>query len=237
MLSPGERKRQKTPTLIGPKGNEIRGKWHKWLTQSRMPLVQGRVRLVFGACPGVARFSGCVFTRRPRKLYIRRDARSPKAVLYHELGHTFDLVLLRRKDRKRFRRILHTPNRRWFQGETPPSELFAESYALCTRFGLKKPTKRRLHWTRSVYGYHPSHKQHKAICTMVREAGGETRQKTNPKPQPPPNAPPVIERKPPPREPDRDPDKGGAIPVIPGLPNPDDLPHFPASYSLPLDDD
>lgn len=217
---PAAAEARQAPTLIGPKGNEIRGKWHRWLKQSRMPLVQGRIRLIFGACPGVAKFSGCVFTRRPRRLYIRRNARSPKAVLYHELGHTFDLTLLRRRDRTKFRRIVHMKDRRWFQGAQPPSELFAEAYALCARFGVRRPPARRLGWTHSVYGFKPSRKQHAAVCKLVSDAGGERRQRQNPKPQPPPNAPPRIERQPPQPPPPKEPPSSGPIPGLPGLPDP-----------------
>jgi hypothetical protein len=215
---------RETPTLIGPKGNEIRGKWHRWLKQSRMPLVPGRIRLIFGPCPGVPTFSGCVFTRRPRRLYIRRDARSLKAVLYHELGHTFDLVLLRRRDRLVFRRIVHTPKRGWFEGAQPPSEMFAEAYALCARFGPKRPAANLLGWTHSVYGYQPTRRQHAAVCKLVRKAGGERRRQRSPRPQPPPNAPDRIERQPPqpppPREEQPSPDPVPGLPGIPGLPDP-----------------
>ena len=139
LCAPAARAAEPTPTLIGPKGKEVRGKWHRWLVQSRMPMIRGRVRLILGPCPGVARFAGCVFTRNPRRLYIRREARAQKAVLYHELGHTFDLLLLRHKHRRAFRRMMHLGKRGWFAGDAAPSELWAESYAMCSRFGLKRP--------------------------------------------------------------------------------------------------
>ena len=216
------------PRLIGPKGKEVRGKWHRWLVQSRMPMVRGRVRLILGPCPGVARFAGCVFTRRPRRLYIRREARAQKAVLYHELGHTFDLLLLRHRDRRAFRRMMHLGKRGWFAGEAPPSELWAESYAMCSRFGLKRPPARKLGWTRSVYHYRPTRKQHRAVCELIVKAGGKKRQRSKPKPQPAPNAPPVlVEPEPAPQKP---PPSSGPVPQLPTLPG---LPRFPGSYQLP----
>jgi hypothetical protein len=212
------------PSLVGPKGNEIHGKRHRWLHQSRMPLVGGRVQLIIGGCPGVPRFAGCVFTRRPRRVYLRRDARSPKSVLYHELGHTFDLKLLRHSDRRAFRRILGLGRVGWFAGTTPPSEMFAEAYALCSRFGLKRPAQSRLGWTHSVYGYRPTRRQHRAVCELIERAGSKQRQRRRPKPQPPANPPPVIEQKPPGPAPNREPppssDPFPTLPEVPPLPSP-----------------
>jgi hypothetical protein len=214
------------PALIGPKGKEIFGKRHRWLHQSRMPLVGGRVQLIIGACPGVPRFAGCVFTRRPRRIYLRRDARSPKSVLYHELGHTFDLTLLRHRDRRALRRILHLGRRGWFAGSPAPSELFAEAYALCARFGRERPPARRLGWTRSIYGYRPSRKQHRAVCDLVLRAGAKQRQRRRPKPQPPANPPPVFEQQPPQPPPKEEPPNSDPFPDLPGVPG---LPPLPGA--------
>lgn len=213
----GVEARKDVPTLVGPKGHAIRGKWHRWLTQSRMPLVQGRVRIVFGGCPGAAGFSGCVFSRRPRTLYIRRNARVPKGVLYHELGHTFDLTLLHPRDRKRIRRVLHV-KRGWFAGSPPPAELFAEAYADCARFGLRRPTMKRLGWTVSEYRYRPSRSQYRTICKVIQRAGAPKRRRTS-QPQPPPNAPPVfVEPKPQPQPQPQNPSPLPPLPLPPILP-------------------
>jgi hypothetical protein len=224
------------PSLVDAEGATIGGKWHRWLARSRMPLVRGRVQLIFGACPGVSGFSGCVITKEPRTVYINPGARSPRAVLYHELGHSFDLTLLRSADRERFRRILRMPGRRWFDGEAPLSELFAESYALCARFGLRKLTPSRLRWTGSVYGYHPSREQHKAACRIVLAAGGEARQRRGPEPHPPSNAPRVIELQHP-QPPDDPPAEIDPLPTVAGLADPNDSPQFPVQNALPLGDD
>ena len=111
--------------------------------------------------------------------------------------------------------------RGWFQGEHPPSELFAEAYAICARFGARRPANKRLGWTHSVYGYRPTRGQHSAVCRLIRAAGGETRQRTNPKPQPPPNAPKRIERQPPRPPPSKEePPSSGPVPGLPPLPDP-----------------
>ena len=185
------------PALVDRGGVAIQGKRHTWLHQARAPLVNGRIRLISASCPGQPRFAGCVFTRRPRTLWIRPGARNEKSVIYHERGHAFDLTLLRHRDRRAFKRALGIDRAGWFNGDVAPSELFAEAYALCGRFGMRRPPTSELGWTRSVYGYRPSRTQHRTVCGLVARAGTERRRRANPRPQPPPNAPRVIEQKPP----------------------------------------
>jgi hypothetical protein len=213
-------------TLVARNGKVIHGKRARWLRQSRMPIVHGRIRLITSGCPGRPQFSGCVFTRRPRTLYLRPNAQNPKSVIYHELGHTFDLTLFRRRDRRAFKRTLHLKGHGWFGGHGPPSELFAEAYALCSRFGIRRPAAGKLGWTRSVYNYRPSRRQHRAVCRLILHAGAPRRQRAKPRPQPPANAPPVIEQKPP--QPQSNPPKTGGG-LLPGLPVPLPLPAGMAS--------
>jgi hypothetical protein len=182
----------------------------------RRPRPADRGRLP--APPGVR---GLLYARRPRWLYLNEGAYNPKGVVYHELGHTFDFELLRRSDRKKFKRVMHVKRHGWFAGKGPPSELFAEAYALCSRFGVKRPPASKLDWTHSLYRYRPSRAQHKANCTIIERAGAPKRQRAKPKPQPPANPPPVFEEEepPPPSKPNQ---PGGVLP--PGLPSPLPLP-------------
>jgi hypothetical protein len=207
------------PRLIDRHGKQIHGRPAEWLQQSRMPLVGGRIRLIIGSCPHRPTFAGCVFSRNPRRLYLNMQSKNPKSVLYHELGHTFDFELLRRSDRKKFKRVMHMKKPGWFAGAGPPSELFGEAYAFCSRFGSKRPSVKYRSWTHSIYGYWPSRKQWRANCTIIKRAGALKRQKAKPKPQPPKNPPPVFEEKPP-QKPAQNP---GGLP-IPGLPLPLPLP-------------
>jgi hypothetical protein len=209
-------------TLVDRHGKPIHGKRARWLKQSRMPLVSGRIKLITAGCPGRPKFSGCVYSRRPRTLYVRPGATNPKSVVYHELGHVFDLLLLRHRDRRAFKRVLGLKGRGWFAGTGPPGELFAEAYALCSRFGMKRPAASKLGWTRSVYGYRPTRKQHHAVCLLIVRAGAPKRRGA--KPQPPPNAPPVFEQKPP-QPPSKQP---GNPPLLPGVP----LPPLPVPVTL-----
>ena len=212
------------PRLIDSHGHQIHGRPARWLQQSRMPLVGGRIRLIIGECPHHPKFAGCVYSMRPRRLWLNMGALNPKSVLYHELGHTFDFELLRRSDRKKFKRVMHLRRPGWFAGNGPPSELFAEAYAFCARFGMRKPSDKYRSWTHSLYGYWPSRKQWRANCTIIKRAGSQKRQKAKPKPQPPKNAPPVIEEKPPPKQQQK---PSQTLPLPPGLPIP--LPSLPVA--------
>src|SRR3954451_20772508 len=97
-------------------GRPIGGKVHRWLHRARVPLVHGRVQLAFGACPRYPAFSGCVFSSRPRRIYMMRRLPDSRRVLYHELGHVFDLTVLNRRERRRFKRIMHVSRPAWFGG-------------------------------------------------------------------------------------------------------------------------
>jgi hypothetical protein len=173
--------------LVDAHGRAMHGKVVRWIRAARAPLVPGRVQLVIGPCPGAPRLVACVQTRHPRRIYMGRSARPARMVLYHELGHVFDLRVLSRSARRRFRRIMHL-RRAWFQGPVPPAELFADAYARCARFGRVHSGGRLANPTRSVYGYHPTLRQHRAVCTLIARAAGPRR-----RPQPPRRPPPLLD--------------------------------------------
>lgn len=208
------------PTLVDQRGKRMSGAPMRWLRQSRMPLFDGRLKLILRACPARPQFSGCVYTRRPRRLYVNPGARNRRAVIYHEIGHSFDLLVLRTRHRRAFKRIAGLRRPGWFSGRVAPSELFAEAYALCARFGMRRPAAARLGYTGSVYGYRPSRRRHSAVCRLIVSAGTRSRG-GQPAPSPAPGAPPVTELVAPPtnREPaPGDPPKPQPQPLVPGLP-------------------
>jgi hypothetical protein len=176
----------RTTTLVDGDGRAVHGSFARWIRAARAPLAGGRIQLVRGACPGAPQFVACVQTWRPRRIYMSRSARPARMVLYHELGHVFDLQVLSRSARRDFRRILHL-RRAWFRGSVPPAELFADAYARCARFGRRHSGGRLANPTRSVYGYNPTLRQHRAVCVLIARAAGPRR-----RPQPPRNPPPVI---------------------------------------------
>ena len=77
-------------------------------------------------------------------------------MLLHELGHVYDLKVMNNRDRGRFRRIMHrSATRKWWVGELPLAELFAEAYSWCARYT------RIVSITRySSYRYRPTAQQH-----------------------------------------------------------------------------
>jgi hypothetical protein len=163
-------------------GRLIHGRWQAWANASLVPTVRGRVTLLLIGCPALPRAAGCVYASRPREVYLRRDVRDPHAVLLHELGHVYDLTVLSDRDRASVRAIFGVPaKRRWWSGETPVAEWFAEGYSWCAR---------RSHVTSirdaALYRYDPTPAQHRRLCALIRRAA---RDRTPPKPPP---APPAV---------------------------------------------
>jgi hypothetical protein len=182
------------PAPFGPSGKPLGGSIHAWLHHAKVPLVRGRLRILIGSCPGAPAFVGCVFTKRPRVIYLSPSARRPRAVLYHELGHTFDLRALRPRHRRAFKRIVGIGDRGWFTSSPPASEYFADAYALCAeRKRLPEPR------AATPYGYRATPRRHRRACALIRAAANPHRpRQPRPAPQPPPDAPPVAEPEQPP---------------------------------------
>ena len=78
--------------------------------------------------------AGCVYTRRPRTVYLRPGLRDPRGVLLHELGHVYDLKVMNNRDRGVFRRIMRRGSAKWWRGAEPLAEQFAEAYSWCARY-------------------------------------------------------------------------------------------------------
>lgn len=182
------------PTLLDSRHRPIGGEMHRWLHNAKVPLVGGRIVIVRSACPSRPLFSACVHARRPRRIYIRRDVRNVRKVLFHELGHTFDLLVMNNADRRAFKKALGIQRRGWYGGLIPPGEWFADAYALCA---VRKKITRRPGITH--YGYRPSSKRHVRACRVIKRAAA-SRGKP---PQEPKNPPPVIDSKPPPKPPEK----------------------------------
>ncbi len=164
---------------------------HAWLHEAKVPLVRGRVQIRREDCPGHPSLVGCVWTLRPRTLYLSRRARELRTVLYHELGHSFDLRVLNRRDRGRFKRIIGIRRHGWFRGALPPSEWFADGYTACA---IRTRVRRRAQAT--FYGYAPTRRQHARVCHLIHDAAAPKGRK----PRRPKNPPRVIEVPPPPPE-------------------------------------
>jgi hypothetical protein len=176
--------------LFDLQGRPLAGPYGSWVRAAHVPLPPGRVRVSLGGCPRRADLVGCVVTRRPRTIHLRRDARRPRWVFLHELGHVFDLTVMDRADRRAFKRVHARRGSGWWRGESPPGEWFAEAYSLCARFGSKAAAAR----ASTTYEYRPSARRHRASCRVIRRAAAEPR----PRNQPPREAPPRLTEPPPP---------------------------------------
>lgn len=185
------------PRPVNKKGKPLRGPWHRYLHQAKVPLVNGPLKVFLDGCPGRPKLAGCVFTRRRYRIYLRRRLYDPRWVFYHELGHLFDLRVLRRRHRSAFKRIIHLRGRPWFGGRRPPGEQFAEAYSYCARYRRVRGTTIS---SRAAYGYRATAAQHLAVCELISNAAA----KPPPRPDPPMAPPVIVEPEPPaatPREP------------------------------------
>ncbi|MEA2406932.1 MAG: hypothetical protein QOE69_1051 [Thermoleophilaceae bacterium] len=179
----------KRTVFVDEHGRPIHGQLAKWARAAKVPLPGGRVQIRRAPCPSGLPVEGCVYTGRPRMVFLSPGLRQTRYVLLHELGHVFDLVVLNARERRHFKRILGIRRSGWFRGGLPPAEWFAEGYAACaTRLRLQRASKP------TVYGYAPTRRQHARVCRLIVAAakpGGH-------RPKPPKNPPPVIEVQPPP---------------------------------------
>ncbi len=167
-------------TAVSASGDSMGGSYQRWIDQSRVPTVGGRVRLVLSGCPARPHFVGCVYRRRLRTIYLIAGAPNLRAVLYHELGHLFDFRLLGAAERRAYRRLIGRAGRPWFGGVNPPAEQFAEAYALCAQ-------RRRIARTaRGRYSFRTTPRRHTAVCALIRRAAGPAE-----RPEPPKD-PPVV---------------------------------------------
>jgi hypothetical protein len=171
-------------------GRPLRGQLHTWLLHSKAPLPPGRIVIRRVPCPHNPILAGCVYTLRPRTVYLLPGLRiQARRIFYHELGHVFDLTVLNGRERARFKRIIGIHRSGWLRGALPPSEWFGDGYSLCSmhaRLGRRPaPT---------PYGYAPSPRAHARVCRLIRSAAKpHGRRPTRPK-----NPPPVIDVPPPP---------------------------------------
>lgn len=188
------------PAPVDVFGQPVRGKMHAWMHQAKVPLVRGRVQISRSLCPGNPTFAACVLFRTPRTIYMLPKLREPRRLLYHELGHVFDLRVLNGRERRRFKRIAGIRRDGWFHGGLPPAEWFADGYATCAAHQRVRRGARA-----TPYGYAPRPRQHRRVCRLIRNAA---KPRGRP-PSPPPSPPPVIEVAPPPPQ---EPEPGEAPP-------------------------
>jgi hypothetical protein len=155
--------------------------YQRWADLARVPTPVAEIRLLFRPCPGLPRSRGCVFDNGlAPTIYLNPDkltsARLSHFVFLHEVGHYFDFLHLRPRDRDRFRRTLglRGPWRRTSplppdyrptaHSHGPPSEVFAQAYAECAVKGPEIPRRPRRPMR---YRYRPSPWQHHRVCRLI----------------------------------------------------------------------
>jgi hypothetical protein len=219
--------------LVTPRGRPLPGPWQGWARKALVPTVTGRVRVRVQRCPALPRAAGCVYTRRPRTVFVRPGLRDPRGVLLHELGHVYDLTVLNNRDRGAFRRIIRRRAAKWWRGAHPLAEQFAEAYSWCARYARIVSIAKY-----SSYDYRPTSRQHRRICRLVRAAARDRRAARKPPqvpvvtrphappPPPPSDAPGVV-----PGDPEKDP--GAAKPTPTPTPTPRPVVPLPTPTGTP----
>jgi hypothetical protein len=214
--------------LVTPRGRPLRGSWQRWADRALVPTVTGTVRVRLARCPARPSAAGCVYTRRPRTVFLRPGLRDPRGVLLHELGHVYDLKVMNNRDRGAFRRIMRRKRAKWWRGAEPLAEQFAEAYSWCARYARIVSIARY-----SSYDYRPTGRQHRRVCRLVRAAARDRRSAQRPagvpvvtRPHPPPPPPPSSAPGTVPGDPERDP---GAKPRPTPTPTP-----TPSTVPVPL---
>jgi hypothetical protein len=191
--------------LVSPGGRQLKGNWQAWANGALVPTARGRVTVRLTGCPGLPRAAGCVYTNRPRVVYLKHGLRNPRGVLLHELGHVYALTVLSNSDRGRFRKLMGRPHAKWWRGKLPLAEWFAEGYSWCARYARIVSIRRY-----AIYRYRPSARQHRQVCALIKRAARDRR------PPVPPKAPPVVTGDPAPPPP-----PPVAPSVVPGQPGHD----------------
>ena len=216
--------------LVTPGGKALPGRWQSWADVALVPTVRGRVKVRLARCPARASAAGCVYTRRPRTIYLRPRLRDPRGVLLHELGHVYDLTIMNNRDRGGFRRLMGR-RAKWWKGSEPLAEQFAEAYSWCARFARIVSIARY-----SSYRYRPTARQHRRICTLIARAAGDGAPAKAPaqlppvtRPHAPPSAPPSTAPGTVPGDPERDPGPQGRED-----PDEPEEPDEPAGSPLPV---
>jgi hypothetical protein len=164
--------------LVDERGNVVQP-YQRWADRSRVPTVQEEVRVILGdGCPHPS-FVACAFAR-PLEIIMERRGRS-REVLYHELGHSFDYVVMGEATvvggavadttglsrttgaRSEFAQIIGRSHEPWVN-DSPRSlpETFATAYAQCAL--RAKVTRRSAFRNR----YRPTPARHRRICRLIR---------------------------------------------------------------------
>ncbi len=154
------------PSLLAADGQRLRGPYQGWVHRSLMPAVAGPLTVYLTGCPTNRRFGGCVNRARPSIVHLR--PRPGRLLVYHELGHLFDYSKLTPADRLAFTDLIGASGLPWRGGANPPSERFAEAYAVCSRHRrlAHRVVRRAMH-----YRYATSPRAHRMACRLIRRAG------------------------------------------------------------------
>lgn len=124
-------------TVIG-RGSDTSQPYAEWIAQAQVPTPDGKVWIHAEECPNWPGYS-CARNPRPLRntasIWLRPNLRDPRYIFFHELGHVFDFLELRRSGREAFRAATG------LAGQWRPElmEAFADAYRDCA-LGVGDPS-------------------------------------------------------------------------------------------------
>jgi hypothetical protein len=104
--------------------------YQQWVDEAKVPTPDVTLTVIEEPCPGDAEIFACTEAGASTWFYVslvRAEAWSPRGVFLHEVGHSFDGLVLTDWDRERFRVLLEVAQRPWESLE----EDFADNYMRC----------------------------------------------------------------------------------------------------------
>lgn len=168
-----------TVTLVNDDGTPTGQPWQAWADSSQAPSPPGKVTFTAGVgpCgnPGCARWGNGPDA--DGHIWVMPEARDPRALLLHELGHIFDGRVMNDQARADWKRA--TQDHHGAGWMTPVDQLngntinvcslscewFAEGYKMCALYG-----KRITEPVYGTYDYRAGPKRQRRACRVIRKA-------------------------------------------------------------------
>jgi hypothetical protein len=147
-----------TATTLVLRGGKVRPQpYQRWVDQAKIPTPRGIIRLDLTeyGCAGYV----CAYpTEQPPRIVLFFDSfdRYTRYDTLHEVGHVFAAERGDGAFRRAFRHILG----RWDE------EWFAQAYSWCA-VNPRAPAR----WRYPGYGYWPTARQHRRVCSLIRRRG------------------------------------------------------------------
>lgn len=143
--------------------------YQRWVDHAKVPTPPTTIQIEETPCPSDDRTSACTWVGGPIHLVPRRLGPVVRHEFLHELGHSFDYLVMTEWARARFLKIIRD-SPPWHAPANSPHEQFAEAWAFCARFGAAKRSRRlrrRMLFASVGYGYALNWRTHRRACALI----------------------------------------------------------------------